>query len=86
MASKGHTKSTNVKFSSHARFGVTKKAVLVALGILSFSQIATTQAMSIKQKLAHNFRENEVEDGDNTLIQLQSRMTHRPSSLNLAQL
>lgn len=62
---------------------MTKKAVLVALGIMSFSQIETTQAMSIKQRLAHNFREQEVEEGS-TLLQLQSRM--RPSSLNLAQL
>lgn len=79
-------KSTNAKFSSRASFGVTKKAVLVALGILSLTQIQTTEAMSIKQRLTHNFRENNIEEGDNTLMQLSSRMSHRQSSLNLAQM
>lgn len=85
MASRDHTKSTS-KFNSHARFGVTKKAVLVALGILSMSQVETAQAMSIKQRLAHNFREQEAEDNESSLIQLQSRIRTGAKSLNLAQL
>ena len=57
----------------------------MALGIMSFSQIETAQAVMIKQRIAHNFRESQLEDGGDNFVQLQSRIS-RPDSLNLAQL